>query len=334
MRREIQEAYDQLLPKDPNTIMTITSFTEEEHPKAMVVLANKLYGMLVDKLEDTDFKEIEDSDGDITKFKYYAKTRESIAVLKELAIQSGSGEEDVKDIEKALTYLESNKTVFMKAFRLDIHILKYLYNTIVMAIIADIAYFTTVCVEFVKNPDHTVSMEISNVKKYKTKFYMVHEAIRNFNGMVEKKQLEKVANGLMKVKSENFGAETIAIAKLVGFFLAAPIAILVILTTVLIPIIRELTYLFFAVRVSVSNYCAVQQKLLEANALRIKSNGGAKDVAERQLKIAAFFEKLSNFFAIKVVPAEKKIDSTLKGVKPRLTKDEVNGSDDDTLTLF
>lgn len=333
MRREIQEVYDELLPKDPNTIMTITSFTEEEHPKAMAVLANKLYGMLVDKLEDIDFKEIEDSEGDITKFKYYTKTRESIAVLKELAIQSGSGEEDVKDIEKALTYLESNKTVFMKAFRLDIHILKYLYNTIVMAIIADIAYFTTVCVEFVKNPDHTVAMEISNVKKYKTKFYMVHEAIRNFNSMVEKKQLEKVANGLMKVKSENFAAE-ISTAQFIAGVLAAAVSLFVIVVKVLIPIIRELTYLFFSVRVSVSNYCAVQQKLLEANALRIKSNGGAKDVAERQLKIAAFFEKLSNFFAIKVVPAEKKIDSTLKGVKPRLTKDEVNDSDGDALTLF
>lgn len=333
MRREIQEVYDELLPKDPNTIMTITSFTEEEHPKAMAVLANKLYGMLVDKLEDIDFKEIEDSEGDITKFKYYTKTRESIAVLKELAIQSGSGEEDVKDIEKALTYLESNKTVFMKAFRLDIHILKYLYNTIVMAIIADIAYFTTVCVEFVKNPDHTVSMEISNVKKYKTKFYMVHESIKNFNGMVEKKQLEKVANGLMKVKSENFATE-ISTAMFIGGLLAGAVALFVIVVKVIIPTIRELAYLFFAVRVSVANYCAVQQKLLEANALRIKSNGGAKDVAERQLKIAAFFEKLSNFFAIKVVPAEKKIDSTLKGVKPRLTKDEVNGSDDDTLTLF
>ena len=333
MRREIQEAYDQLLPKDPDTIMTITSFTEEEHPKAMAVLANKLYGMLVDKLEDIDFKEIEDSEGDITKFKYYTKTRESIAVLKELAIQSGSGEEDVKDIEKALTYLESNKTVFMKAFRLDVHILKYLYNTIVMAIIADIAYFTTVCVEFVKNPDHTVSMEISNVKKYKTKFYMVHEAIKNFNGMVEKKQLEKVANGLMKVKSENFAAE-ISTAMFIGGLLAGAVALFVIVVKVIIPTIRELTYLFFAVRVSVANYCAVQQKLLEANALRIKSNGGAKDVAERQLKIAAFFEKLSNFFAIKVVPAEKKIDSTLKGVKPRLSKDEVNDSDGDTLTLF
>ena len=333
MRREIQEAYDQLLPKDPDTIMTITSFTEEEHPKAMAVLANKLYGMLVDKLEDIDFKEIEDSEGDITKFKYYTKTRESIAVLKELAIQSGSGEEDVKDIEKALTYLESNKTVFMKAFRLDIHILKYLYNTIVMAIIADIAYFTTVCVEFVKNPDHTVSMEISNVKKYKTKFYMVHDSIKNFNSMVEKKQLEKVANGLMKVKSENF-TDPISTSLFIGGLLAGVVGIFIIITKVLIPTIRELAYLFFSVRVSVSNYCAVQQKLLEANALRIKSNGGAKDVAERQLKIAAFFEKLSNFFAIKVVPAEKKIDSTLKGVKPHLTKDEVNGSDDDTLTLF
>ena len=334
MSREIQEAFDQLLPKDPDTIMTITSFTEEEQPKAMAVLANKLYGMLVDKLEDTDYKEIEDSEGDITKFKYYTKTRESIAVLKELAIQSGSGEEDVKDIEKALAYLESNKIIFVKGFKLDIHILKYLYNTIVMAIIADIAYFTTVCVEFVKNPDHTVSMEISNVKKYKTKFYMVHEAIRNFNGMVEKKQLEKVANGLMKVKSENFAAETITLATYVGFGLATVAAVFVIITRVIIPTIRELVYLFYSVRVSVANYCSVQQKLLEANALRIKSNGGAKDVAERQMKIAAFFDKLSNFFAIKVVPAEKKIDSTLKGVKPHLTKDEVDNSDDDALTLF
>lgn len=332
IRKEYQEVYSEVLPKDVATITTITSFTESEHKRGVVVLANKLYGMLVDRLEDIDFKEIEQSQGDISKFKYYERTRESISVLKGLAAESGAGKEEVAVIENALSYLEANKLIFTRGFKMDVSFIKYLYNSIVMAIIADIGFMITACVEFIKTPEHTVEMEISNVKKFKSKFYLVHNALQNFNKAVEDGSLEKAVNPLLKVKSEKMVGTVLTIAAIIPLgIIAASITI----TKVFIPIMRELSYLFYSARVSISNYCILQQKLLEANALKLKARASKDDksIAREQEKIAAFFSKIGNFFAIKYVSAQNKASKdAANDTKTTISKDEVDS--DDEISIF
>ena len=122
MLKGIQEAYEVALDmKSIDTIRTVSSFTEAEQKKSTIVLANKLYGMIVDRLDQIDFKEIEKSEGDITKFKYYNRTRECISVLKGLAKQSGSGVEEIDVIETALNNIESNRLFFIRAYKTDCH---------------------------------------------------------------------------------------------------------------------------------------------------------------------------------------------------------------------
>lgn len=318
-QKPFEEALDM---KNLDNVKMVTAFTESEQKRATIILADKLYGMIVDKLENIDFKEIEQSQGDVTKFKYYNRTRECIAVLKSIAEQSGTGVDDVKDIETALDNLYANRMLFVKAFKTNVSVIKYLYNTIYMAIIADIGFMTTVCVEFVKNPDHTVEIEISNLMKYKTRFYLIHKNLKNFNESVSKGELEKMAAPLLKIRSKNImGVPTL------GFLFLIPGSSLIFLgiscislITCFIPIMRELAYVFFSLRMSISNYCSLQSKLLEANALKIKqkTTGDKKEnieISRRQESIAHFFSKIANFFAIKYIPTENKLETELPKAK-------------------
>lgn len=321
-QKPLMEALDM---HDLDNVRMLSSFTESEQKRATIILADKLYGMIVDKLEDIDFKEIEQSQGDVSKFKYYERTRECIAVLKAIADQSGSGQEEVKDIETALDNLYANRMIFVKAFKTNVSVIKYLYNTVYMAIIADIGFMTTVCVEFVKNPDHTMGMEISNLMKYKSRFYLIHKNLKSFNESVSKGDLDKVAGPLLKIRTKNIvGIPMISLLLLIpGSSIVLLGMACGILISSFIPIMRELAYIFFSLRVSIANYCTLQAKLLEANSLKVKQRTTGdkkenKEISRKQESIANFFNKVANFFAIKYVPVENNLEKELP--KARYTK--------------
>lgn len=342
MLKGIQEAYEVALDmKSIDTIRTVSSFTEAEQKKSTIVLANKLYGMIVDRLDQIDFKEIEKSEGDITEFKYYNRTRECISVLKGLAKQSGSGVEEIDVIETALNNIESNRLFFIRAYKTDCSFIKSLYNTMIMAIISDISFMITVCVEYIKNPDHTVQMEITNLKKFKSKFYLVHKNLRKFNEAVEKGELEKVCSTLLKIKSKNLAGETTIIGWLTlnvpGFQFIALIAAAIIIIKTFVPIMRELSYFFYFFRTKISDYFFLQQQLLEANALKLKQMSTDdpeknEKIAKRQEKIASIFGKIGNFFAVKYTPAADKAENDPG--KTTIDKSDVNGDSNEPVVLF
>ena len=125
MRKEVKAYFDETLNMSSyETLSTVMSFNEAEQGNAIMLLANKLYNMIVNKLEDIDFKEIERSKGDITKFAQYKKTKESIDTLTTIANQSKSGIEEVNVLNECMKNLEENKDIFVKGFKNDISIIK------------------------------------------------------------------------------------------------------------------------------------------------------------------------------------------------------------------
>lgn len=340
IRKAYEEAFTSALEMNYDNLKNLSAFTEADQKKGILVLANKLYGMIVNRLTDIDFKEIEQTKGDITEFKYYNRTRESISVLKGLAKQSGDGIVEVEAIETALNNLESNKILFQKGFKADVSFIKYLYNTVAMGIIADIGFMTTVCVEFIKNPNNTVKMEIVNLKKYRSKFYLVHKNLIEFNKSVANKDFEKSVAPLLKIKTNHLfgtgGLATIVSAIPGGQYIAMVAAAILIIKN-FVPMMRELAYFFYYFRVSISNYCVLQQKLLEANAEKLKSissdDKNVEDTIEKQKSIASFFAKVANFFAIKYIPAQNKTEEeTKKNAKTTLNDNDINDNPD--ISLF
>jgi hypothetical protein len=79
----------------------------------------------------------------------------------------------------------------------------------------------------------------------------------------------------------------------------------------IIPVIRELIYLFYLIRVKISDYFAIQADLLDMNAATVEHNTTIdskkrKEIVQRQVKTAASFRKISNFFEVKFKEAETK----------------------------
>ena len=107
MRTEVKKFFDETMDTSSyEGYSFIFSLTEAEQSNAVMVLANKLYNMIINKIEDIDYREIERSDGDVTKFVQYKRTKECIDTLMTIASQSKAGVEDVAVIKQALQNLE------------------------------------------------------------------------------------------------------------------------------------------------------------------------------------------------------------------------------------
>lgn len=334
MRKEVKAYFDETLDMSSyDTLTTVMSFNEAEQGNAIMLLANKLYNMIVNKLEDIDFKEIERSKGDITKFAQYKKTKESIDTLMTIANQSKSGIEEVNVLNECMKNLEENKDIFVKGFKNDISIIKYFYNTAVLGLISDIGFMTVVCVEFIKNPESNVGLEIKNLEQYKTKFYLVHRNLIKFNESCSKGELQKCFNTLSNYKVKH---ESIAVVGIIGSI----IAVASVLVYFVIPFLRDLTYLFFSFRTKLSDWFGVQSELLNANttrlkALKAKNDTETKNVIEAQNKWSNRMKKISEFLAIKYIPAAKNAErQSAIDSKTTIKKDEVNEIDDRVSSLF
>lgn len=335
---------------DLEVFKTVHSFNEAEQKNAIVILANRLYKMITNKLEDMDFKEIERSGGDVTRMKNYKQTKECIETLVMIAQESGNGIEETNEIARAMKNVEELRPLFTSAFRNNVPLVKYFYDTILLAIIADIGFMTTVCVEFIKNPNSTVGLEITNLQTYKTKFYLVHSELVKFNAAVDKGQIDKAFKALVTAKTRHESYEMVNVQEGIGDIAKdigtgvwnttvtigsmAIIGLVGIVAMVVLPILRDLSYLFYSFRAHLSDWFSVQEELLKANEIRLRSmrNTGEvdyKEVADNQRKWANRMGKMADMLAVKYVPAQKNVYKQLeKDSKLKITKDEVDNPSD------
>ena len=335
MRIEVKKFFDETMDTSSyEGYSFIFSLTEAEQSNAVMVLANKLYNMIINKIEDIDYREIERSDGDVTKFVQYKRTKECIDTLMTIASQSKAGVEDVAVIKQALQNLEDNKFIFVSGFKNNVSIIKNFYNSILMGIIADIGFMTTVCVEFIKNPDSTMTLEMHNLQEYQTRFGLVHRNLIKFNDACAKGEIAKAFNPLV---SKKIAHESIVL----GLGIGSLILLAGIIVYIIIPILRDLTYIFFSFRAHLSDWFKLQEELLNANTIRLqslkaKNDKETKKVIEAQKKWAERMHKISEMLAIKYVPAEKQaVRQSAIDSKTTVKKDEIHDVDDSNIdSLF
>lgn len=331
---------------DIQNFRTIMSLNETEQKSSIIILCNKLYKMITNKLDSMDFKDIAYTKGDITKLRAYKQTKECIEVLMGIAEESGNGIEEVRVIDTAFRNVQDLKPTFTQGFKLDIDIIKYFYNTIVMGIITDIGFMTTVCVEFIKNPNSTVTMEINNLNIYNSKFSLVHSNLELFNTAVKKGDITKAFDALSRAKARHESVQLISTNEgiidtikgigtgIVNIGSVLLITVASIIASMVLPILRDLTYTFFYYRAAASDWFKLQKELLDANEARLKAiNAGSNDreykkVIEAQKKWSNRMEYLSNLLAIDYISAEKKAKiSILKDSKTNINKQEIEHPD-------
>ena len=102
---------------------------------------------------------------------------------------------------------------------------------------------------------------------------------------------------------------------------------------VLIPVLRELIFLFYYMRMRVSDFFDIQADLLQMNAYSIEANttldkDEQKKIMAKQLKYVDRFRKISNTFSIDVKKAEASSDKEKKSEDDtKMLIDDIDGLD-------
>lgn len=320
---------------DYNTLQHVYSLNEEEQSTLLVSLTNKLYDMIVGKIDEIDMGDIPRTRGDITQLPKYGQMMECINVLKDIFKEYREDTQPIQEIENAINNIEHHKDLFMQSYMGNVSMGIVMYNTMTLSCINALSFMIAVCIEYVKTPTtEGLKTVIDKTGIAKVKDYIVYENLEKWNDACQRGDIENSLRPLVRARVKN-----LAPALMLG--IKAVLVIGGVLLAVL-PVVRDLVYFFFAFKERVSTYFDIQADLLEMNAQELKNNNSIhteedkKTVIRRQLAIAAKFRKIADKLAVKAKQAENKADKDIKddNKKSKIDDVETDPSSKDDGPLF
>ena len=272
-------------------------------------LTSKLYDKIVKKCEDIDYGEIPNTKGDITKLSKYEDMKETIRILHDLLKEYKQDTGPVDELSVAFSNVETQKELFEKAYRYNTELPMVMYCNIVLGIITGISYMIATCVEFIKDPGtNTFQLALDRNSYRRTKDHTIYNTLRQFNKSCSKGDFDKAMNAVMTSQARSFAG-----AAVVGGVAIGAVATIL----VLIPILRELIFMFYYMRMRVSDFFDINADLFTMNAYSIEANNEftkqeKKEIIERQLKYVNNFRKIANAISFEVKKAEVEADKEKK----------------------
>ena len=322
---------------DRETRKVLLAVNEADQNKVLVSLTSKLYDNVVDRVDDIDFGEIERTRGDIEKLPNFSTLHECLNNMARLLIEFKQDTKPVDTIAESISDIIESRGIWTKAYAVNAELPMITYNTIVLAIIEATSYMVSMCVEFVKSPSQdTMQIMIDKSALTKSKGHLLFKNLESFNDAYRKGQVEKAMNHVL---DDAVSKKTIDSSKKnfiggIGFYTGGAAVAAVIgvagLLFCIIPIIRELIFLFFYYRVKISDFFEVQADLLQVNSYNVQNNrldltkDERKKIASKQMKVADDFRKVARKIAVDGAQAEKSASKDIKAEDSKKYKaDEV-----------
>lgn len=309
---------------DRETRLILTAVDEDDQDKVIMSLTGKIYNNMIDRVDDIDFGDIPSTKGDITQLPNYKKLVESLGLMSELMDRFKESKDTIDVVKEALANVERRTATWKKGFSLNLELPMVMYNTITLAIIESTGYLISMCVEFIKNPSQdSFNIIVDRSKANKSKEHLLFDNLKKFNDACRNGTVDNTMDYIIKSNTKNFvgfATGTTAVFGVVG--IAG-------LLLVIIPIIRELIFLFYYQRVRISDYFETQADLLEINAYNVQNNNSnftkeeKKSIASKQMAIATRFRKISDTLAIDAKSAEVKATKEISSSNKKFKADEV-----------
>lgn len=274
-------------------------------------VVSALYRSVLDKSLSIDFGEITDSKGDITRLKHYKTLTECIETLDSVVSSSGSILEELDVIKESIKIVTAYKKEFTLSFIQDKGMGITLYNTIVMSIICAVNSCIIACYDFMSTPE----LELKDaMKNHSDESNLPIKNLKKFNEAANKGELKDYFNSI--IKKDNFVGALPAISVGTGVAVGA---IALGSAIVFVPIMRELIYFFYNLRMTVSDFFKAQAEFLEMNIAELRA-GDRKDknkIIKRQETRVKKLNSIANFFEVKFNDATKKTNKELsQKIKP------------------
>jgi uncharacterized protein YeeX (DUF496 family) len=305
-----------------NVLLTVN---EADQNVVMTNLSQKLYSHIINKVDDIDFGTIPESKGDITKIQNYDQLMDCITVISEVLARYNQPTTSIEVVQLAVQNVIDRTDKFVMGYKLNIEMPIVIYNTIVLSIVSSVSYLIASCLEYVKQPeDMGFEISLDKTATIKSADALLFKDLTKFNNTCASGEFDKAMDFMLSAKAKNFTGGI-----MLGFS-ASAIAIALAAVLLIIPAIRELVFLFYYTRESISTYFELQANLLTMNAYNVQNNlaRDAKDrkkIAANQKKVAEVFNKISNKVKVNYKVAE------VKAVKDNTTVEKTKYTQDDIL---
>ena len=243
----------------------LSSVMENNHSKFDSGLIDVMYKQM-DQFRKIDFSEISKSKGDVTKLSFFDKIEQSIFYIKKQQqsydSQTISNNNAIYNIEAAWNNIKGRKKIFEDGFKIQKDMIMLTYNSLVMA-----------CVDGIS---HTITVIGSQLASTAEKFRSASvDALMKFNELCRNGKFDKAMNALYKLKEDTKVTEAFETPLVIAFSLGAVLF--------LVPLLRELVFYFYYLRMKVSNYLDQINKYLEINEVEIKANQEISVVKKQQI---------------------------------------------------
>ena len=266
--------------------------------KQIRVMDDTLTGLMkfiTDKYNSIDFAEIERSQGDIKRFKYYGMLVENTQTLANIYTASsdpGAAKyvEVINAIKTCLDHLAGRRTEYNTLYKQGNGLVQLMYTSLLAGCIYALGTLVSNTIRFVTIEDETDCQVM---------FDEIPGSIKN----VHIKNIVSAANSMDKFNkiitesSMNRGrVNEVAVGAVVGVIIGG----IILLAPAIIYIIREIVYSIYYTRVKLSDMLAVQIDLLNTNIETLESGRGTKAVVVRQKRIVAKLEQWKSRIAVKM----------------------------------
>lgn len=276
---------------------------ETAKPQVHSSLLGTLYKQ-INTVRKIDFADIDKSKGAYSKLSFYKTLEDAHKYLEKEA-----DETSMKVVTTAKKNLISMEKIFGDAYKIGADLAVLTYQTMVMAILdATSVIITKTATSVVKTKDKCSQLSLNVLKKF-------NEAVKS----------GKMRTALTKV-NENYlitsGAATVTKEEVMATALTVTAGAIIALA--FIPLIRELIFYFYHVRMRIAEYLDQLVMYIKINEVEVKNNSNfdaakKKDIIEKQEAWIAKLDQISDKIRVSQSMGEKTAKEDIKKGNQELT---------------
>lgn len=337
--------------------------------RMMEAVTNKMYSLIQQKADKIDFSSISRSRGDITKIQNYESLMECCDVIRQFINGYHENLSSIDTVDTAIANIKKRTDMFKKAFVINSPIATMTYNSMTLGCVYSISFLIATSIEFIKDPKAgSWQMALDKTALAATDKNLMFNSLRDFNASCSNGDFDMAMDVALKqgkvrreaaeisdmvhvnpdhpVLDDSDYTDDIEVFHdadddneidygvqqegMIGYTVARAF---IFIAKLLIPMIRNVVYLFYHTRQKISDYYAQQAQLLEMNAYQLQYNTELdeeekKKIFDKQMRIAAKWRETARRFDVDYKNAKKQAEDTANSEAQQYSYDDTGYNDD------
>jgi hypothetical protein len=292
----------------------------------------KLFQAIIDK-GHVDFGGIEKSQGEIVEYSGYSKMMEVLDTMDALAEeQKATTVKEYTDVVRsAVSNIRNLSGLYKRGFQEHNDYVMLEYNTYTYACVEATSALIYEFADYIKRPDKAVmTITLKNTTMRANLF--IFEQLKKFNRVQDNMGMDyrKLLEASLSKGKNNF----IGIDAAIGYGAISLVALAI------VPVTRELIYLFYNIRKNLSRNLDTQALFLEMNKLSVENNTAftmdqRKKIIDKQQKLAQQLRRVSSAIKVDSVTATRKAKKELESDNKKMAVAETRKDiEDSPIQLF